>query len=257
MPLNQEEILAPFIADLQRMEEELVKKIEIALKGGLTDISIAQLEAEINIFEELNALGYGNRIGEHLKNYDNIVLQIHQKAVDKGLTGLVGTSAVDLEVLIRNEEIFMLDKGRLYTSQFRGALFNSMINGQTIGETLTTLRGIPLTDAQLTVGLSTGMSRFYRTTTAEVYKDTPEQRFLLTPQPLDVKTRASCSAVIKHQPKGGWTKKEIDSGAATKTALEFLSEVEYSPSEREFVLTHGYNWLEAGGFNCRHEWEPI
>jgi hypothetical protein len=201
----------------------------------MSDIQLAQLNAELNIFEEMNALGYDSRITEFLNNYDDIVLQVHQQATQRGLAGIVGVTASDLEILATNNEIFMLDKGRLYASQFKSALLNSLINGQSIDETLSTLRGTPFTDAQLRTGVTQGITRFESSAIAKVFDESPEQKFRLE-GPIDAVIRASCHAVMVNQPKDGWTKKEIDGGSATKLALENMQQFEHSPSEVKTVM---------------------
>ena len=256
MMIDYNQITSQFTDDLDKMQEQFVKRMEGAFRGDLSAVDLARLNAEIDFFEELNALGYNSKVTEMIGNYDEIVRLVHSEATRRGLTGIVGVAAQDLEILALNEEIFLLDKGRLYTQQFKNAIFRSIIGGETMGELLPTLRNIPLTDSQLTIGVSTGITRFQRTAVGRVYDEAPNQRFKLSDDPLDSKTRASCAAVIRHQPKEGWTRAEINAGQVTKIALEFLSETEYSPSERVFLQTNGYKWIEAGGWNCRHDWVP-
>jgi hypothetical protein len=257
MPIDYNKISADFVADLDLMQEQLVKKIEQGLRGNLSAIDLATLDAQIDFFEELNALGYESKVTEYIKNYDQVIIEIHNEAVKRGVVGVKGVIATDLELLALNEEIFLLDKGRLYTQQFKNAIYRSIIGGETLGELLPSLRSIPLTDSQLTIGLSTGINRFNRTATAKVYAETPNQRFKLQEDPLDERTRASCAGVIRHQPKGGWTKAEIDGGAATMVALAHMNETEHSPSEVELLRTNGYTFINAGFWNCRHDWMPI
>ena len=246
-----ENISSQFINDLDKLQEDFIRRIEQGLKGNLSNIDLAELSADI---DTLNLAGYDIKIGEYLKNYDDIIIAIHNEATARGLRGVVGAAAIDLEILANNEAIFLLDKGRLYTQEFKNALFRGIIGGESIGQILPSLRSIPLTDAQLTIGVSTGINRFQRTAFGKVYEEIPDQRFKLSENPLDIKTRASCKAVIQHQPKEGWTRKEINEGAATKIALQFMNETEHSPSERKFVMENGYTWVNAGFWNCRHDW---
>ena len=158
MPVDFEQITAQFADDLDKMQEQLIKRIEQSFRGELSAIDLARLDAQIDFFEELNALGYESKVTQFIGNYDEVVRQIHAEAIKRGVVGIVGDAALDLELLALNEEIFLLDKGRLYTQQFKNAIYRSIIGGETLGELLPTLRGIPLTDEQLIIRISTGTS---------------------------------------------------------------------------------------------------
>ena len=255
MPIDFDEINSQFINDLDKMQEDFIKRLEQALKGELSDAALAQLDAEIDFFEELNKQGYELRVAKYIKNYDLIVVEIHKQAVLRGLSGVVGVTALDLEILIANEEIFLLEKGRLYAQQLKNAVFRNLIAGQPLGEILPTLSNIHLTDAQLTIEIDTATSNFEAVATAKIFEESPNQRFVLA-GPSDFKTRASCAAVLRHQPKEGFTKAEIDAGAWSKLALEFISEKEHSPSEVKTVQEQGYTFVKRGTFNCRHQPHP-
>ena len=229
-------ITDPFIDELKTMEAQLIKRIEQALAGNLSNIDLATLNAELDLFAELNALGYETKLAEYFGNYDKIVKDIHNEAVKRGLSGLAGTSARDLEILALNEEIFALDKGRLHTQRLKTSVMRGIIGGQTIGEILPTLQAIPLTDAQLTTEISTGISNFYATVTADVFAEDPNQKFTLG-GPLDDKTRDTCRKVLEGQfeaSKDGFTRAEIDAGAWAGLAGDT------------------YTFIERGTFNCRH-----
>lgn len=233
MPIDFQNISDQFIGDLEKMQEQFIRRIEQLLKGRLDDITLAQLSAEIDFFAELNALGYETKLDEYLKGYDEIIKQVHKDALARGLSGIVGTTAADLDILATNETLFLLDKGRLYTQQFKNAIFRGVIGGETIGEILPALRNIPLTDAQLTTGVSTGITRFQASAVAKVFEESPEQRFVLE-GPLDGKTRDTCRNLLEKQPESGHTKAEIDEGAWTSLAKGT------------------YGFIDRGGFNCRH-----
>ncbi len=253
MPVDFQNISDQFIGDLDKLQVEFIKRIEQALKGNLSAAGIAALDAEIDFFQELRLLGFDDKLNTYLDGYDEIVKQIHSDAVKRGLSGVVGVTATELDILASNEALFFLDKGRLYTQQFKNSVFRSIIGGETIGQILPTLRAIPLTDAQLTTGISTGITKFHATVTAKVFEESPDQKFLIT-GPLDDKTRASCKAVLLNQPKEGFTKAQIDAGAWTKIAKQFM--VNPTDSERKVVELQGYTFIERGGFNCRHTPKP-
>ena len=96
--------------------------------------------------------------------------------------------------------------------------------------------------------LTTAEDEFHSIATAKIWEDEPEAHFRLEGA-LDDRTRCECRAVMRNQPKGGWTKKEIDKGAATKIAEQFCPDVK--PESQK------YTWRFRGGFNCRHRWEVV
>ena len=255
MPIDFEKISSQFIDDLDKLQEDFIKRIEQALKGDLSAAGIARLDAEIDFFQELRVLGFDDKLEEYLKGYDDVIREVHRDATKRGLSGIVGVTATDLEILADNEALFLLDKGKLYTQQFKNTIYRSIIGGETIGEILPTLRAIPLTDAQLTTGVTTGITRFNAVATAKVFEESPDQKFVLA-GPLDGKTRASGRAVLLNQPKEGFTKAEVDGGSWTRLAKQFMGGFQPTPSEIKFVETNGYTFIERCGFNCRHQPQP-
>ena len=179
MPIDIEQINSQFLNELDLLQEDFIKRIEQALKGDLSAAGIARLDAEIDFFQELRVLGFDDKLEEYLKGYDDGIREVHRDATKRGLSGIVGVTATDLDLLMDNEALFLLDKGRLYTQQFKNSIFRSIIGGETIGEILPTLRGIPLTDAQLTTGVTTGITRFHATATAKVFEESPDQKFVI------------------------------------------------------------------------------
>lgn len=261
---SYETAIAPFLSEIEKMEQELIKRVELFRKTDLkrigssyylSEVDLIVLDAELDFFDELISLGYESKIQEYIQNYDTVVYNIHQEAIKRGVAGIVGTSIEDLEILAKNDEIFMLDKGRLYTQQFKNAIFRSIIGGKTIGELLLTLGDILLNYVDKTIAISTGISRFYATSTAKVFEESPKQKFRLEGA-LDVKTRASCRAVFINQPKDGLNKAEIDAGAWTKLALKFMNQYEHSSREVKTIQERGYTFIERGGYNCRHQPKP-
>ena len=234
MPLDYDKITSTLVDDLDRIEKGLITRIEAYLKTGIKDIPLAQLDAELDIFQVLNDLGYEGKVRQFFSNYDEIVKQLHNDAIKRGLNGIVGVTAQDLEIIANNNEIFALDKGRLYGSQFKSTLLEGVISGQPFNETIKLLQGTKLADTQLRVGLNQGITRFESIGIGKIYEEDPEQRFGLF-GPLDSVTRDECANALSIQPAEGWTRAEIDAGAAGA----------------------GYTWVDRGGYNCRHQWVPI
>lgn len=223
-----------FLADLDKLQASFIKRIEQMLAAGLSNADLATLQAEIDFFAELEALGFNNKVRQYFNNYSQIVLDVNAMATTAGVAGIVGTTAIDLQILAENEALFVLDKGRLYTQQFKTALFSSIIGGQPVGEILPTLGNIALTDTQLNTAINTGISRFQATAVGKVFEDEPETRFVLE-GPLDNKTRDTCRRVLERQEPEGKTREEIDEGAWKALAED-----------------DSYTFVNRGGFACRH-----
>ena len=259
----EQKIIEQFLADLDKIESDLIKRIEIALKRGyFTDVELSQILSELDFYQELNNLGYSTKLEKYFENFDQILLDINKQAQARGLAGITGVAARDLDTLINVKASELLGKANQYALQLRSKLAENIIAGTPVKQIVESLKQIPLKDYQLTVAVNSGIAEFERTATAKAFEESPEQRFLLY-GPLDDRTRASCQAVLEYQDKKGYTKKEIDEGAATKLVKEHAEEFAVNkkgdiiPSALEQALENEYSFHGCGGFNCRHRWRPL
>jgi hypothetical protein len=174
----------------------------------------------------------------------------------------VGASARDLDTYINVKFDELLGRASQYGKELKTELLRNIIAGTTPNEIALALSNIPLTDNQLKVAVNTGITQFQRIGVAKVFESKPEQRFYLDGVD-DDRNRPACDAVLAYQDKAGYTKKEIDEGAATKIVKEHAEEFarnakgEIIPSELKQALENDYTFADCGGFNCRHQWRPI
>ena len=256
--MNEDKIIEILLKDLEKIEADLIKRIEAALKAGyFTDVELSQLVAELDLYQELNNLGYASKLEKYFDNFDEIFLAINEQAKQRGLAGITGVAARDLDTLIQVKANELLGKAEYYAKQLRSRLVENLVAGTPVNQLVESLKEIPLRDYQLTVALNTGISQFQSVATAKVYEDSPEQRFYLF-GPDDEKVRASCRAVLENQPKEGWTKKEIDDGAAQKLVNLYAIDYAENPSSLKAALENNYSFVNRGGYGpCRHRFRPL
>lgn len=255
--MDEQKLISNFLSDIEGIESSLIKRIETALKRGFfTDVELAQLISELDFFQELNNLGYSSKLEEYFDNFDQILLDINKQAQSRGLAGITGVAARDLDALIQVKADELLGKAEYYSKQLRSKLVENIISGTPVKDIVEQLKQVPLKDYQLTAAVNSGIAEFERTATAKVYEESPEQRFKLT-GPNDVRTRASCKVVLKYQPEEGWTKEEIDSGKAAEIIKKHAEEFAKNPSSLQQALETPYTFQSCGGFNCRHRFRPI
>ena len=255
--MNEDKIIQELLKDLEKIEADLIKRIEAALKiGYFTDVELTQLVAELDFYQELNNLGYASKLEKYFDNFDEIFLAINEQAKQRGLAGITGVAARDLDTLIQVKANELLGKAEYYAKQLRSRLVENLVAGTPVNQLVESLKEIPLKDYELTVALNSGIARFERSATAKVYEESPEQRFILFGV-LDERTRASCQAVLENQDKKGYTKKQIDGGEVQKLVNLYAIDYANNKSSLEAALENNYGFANCGGFNCRHRWRPL
>lgn len=258
MPINREQILLTFEKDLEKIRLSLMQSLQKAMATGLTDTDILTLSTQLNFFDELRQLGLDPVVEGYLKELEGIVAQVHKEAQKKGLAGLTGASAQDLEALMNVNKRRLLGRARVYTEELEYKLVENIVAGTPIDVIAQQLNTeIPLYDTQLKAAINTGIGSFEASTVAKIYEDEPGQRFVLDGAPAnDPRIRCSCKGVMTWQKKEGYTKEQIDKGAWTKLAKRGCKEFGRTPSEREMMDGEEYSFIFRGGFNCRHRPKP-
>lgn len=249
--MNEEKLTKDVLDQIEKIRLQLIQRIS---KGNFSNMDIAEISAQIDFFEELQSLGYGDLLEEYFKNYEQVTLDIKRQADALGVN--VGASFADLDKFIDVKFDELLGRANQYGKELKSELLKNLIAGTSPNEIANNLSDIPLTNTQLRVAVNTGIAEFERIGTAKIFEDAPETRFILT-GPKDIRTRASCEAVLKYQPKEGFTKEEIDKGAATNLVKEHAKEFSESPSQLEQALKNPYTFIDCGKYNCRHRWRVI
>lgn len=227
---------------LTEVEKQVVKQL---LTTDLLTLSPVELE---QLFAAVDVLGYDRLFKAIEEDHVNKVNELIELAEKKGVLFDAG-KLEDFERLVDLNTFH----ARKASEEHLARVLTRTIYGSILGEDTKEIieripEDIPLSRNQLVAEVNQNMSRFEAVTTASVFDD-PYQRFRLADTPLDDHTRCECRAVILNQPKKGWTKKQIDQGAATEVVKEHCPKVK--PESQE------YTWLDRGGYNCRHPWEAV
>ena len=257
--VSDEQAVEILLKDLQKIEDELLRRIKIALESGrLSSKDLAELSGQLDFFTELQKLGYTSKLEAHFGKYEEIIKQIQKQAAEQGVSGLVGTNVRDLDNIVNLQAKELLGKARTYADTLKTNLLSHIVAGTPIKGIIESMKETKLADYQLRVSLTTGLRQFRILSTSELYKDEPDKRFKLYGA-RDEKNRPACAGVLEYQPEEGFTRKEIDDGAWTKLAVKGIKEFglnkdgELPPHLQKLAETIEYNFLTCGGFNCRHE----
>lgn len=227
-------------SELRSLEQKFLDAI--SMFDNLTEAEKIQLAYQVDLFQELQDLGLSDVINKMLKEYAGILDDL----LDKKEIGIGALRLTDLESIANLDAETLLGKAEAYTKEFRSALIKGFLTGQSTNEIKERLSSIGLASNQTIAAINTARDEYHSATLSKLFEDDPETRFKLSEFPLDEKTRCSCKAVILNQPKEGWTKEEIDRGAATNIVRKFCPKFEGE-----------YSFIRRGGFNCRHNWEII
>lgn len=228
--------------ELEDLERLFRSRVAEYLRGGLTDVERIRLVAELDFFAELQANGLSDIIGRLEDEYAGII----QSLIKTPLGGISAFTLNDLELIVRLDAESILRSAEQFSSQFKSRLLKAFIAGEDTFDIIKNGQDFGLRTNQLVAAINTSRDQFQATALSKLFEDEPETRFKLSDFPFDDRTRCSCRAVITHQPEEGWTKEEIDNGAATKIALKYCPKFEGK-----------YGFVNRGGFNCRHVWEIV
>jgi len=227
-----------FQKDIEKIQKELLKKIEKVLKGlvVLNDEQLAQAFKQINLVDELNALGFPALLEKVKNTYDSqaiksfAVLSASQKAKQT-------TTAISAIEFLSTLDLTNISAGvTQYANEIKTLMFRGVLTGESSASIMQGLQanygvGKALSSSQRVALLNDSFARYARTTTAKLFENIPEQRFVYV-GPNDTKTRQECADTLLAQ-GDGLTAKEIE------------------------ALTTGVTFADGGGFNCRHEWVPV
>ena len=231
-----------FGIELEKLEQSFREKVAAYLSGGLTEAQKIRLVAELEFFQELEASGLTSILDELENEYVGIIEGILKNRE----LGVSPFTLQDLELIKDLDAESILRSAEQFSTQFKSRLLKGFIAGEDTLEIIKNSQDFGLKTNQLISAINTARDQFNATATAKLFEDEPETRFRLSDYPLDDVTRCACRAVITNQPAEGWTKQEIDEGAATRIARQFCPKFEGE-----------YSFIERGGFNCRHVWEIL
>ena len=246
--------LNPEFAKFQKELETLLKELTNQLtRAGLTKVQLAQIAAEVDFFQELKSFGFEDLVNKYFNGYDKIITQRINEAAAQGVKGLANVNIDSLLQIKELETQHLLKRAEAFSLQYKRELFTSLIRGDSIPETISKLRDITLTDAQLGTVLNTQYSEFSRTATKDIYKAKPEQRFRYVGRAgtsgIIPTNSEQCRWLMENQKPEGYTRAEFDAGIETPFTHQY-GDLKGQP---KMIYWQGRepNW------NCIHEPEAI
>lgn len=235
--------------ELATLEERFLTRVKAYLRGNLNQTEKIALFAELDFFQELQDAGLTKIISKVEKDYFGLIESISKNAIG----GITAPTLNDLSVLVSLDAQSILRSAEAYSYQFKSTLIKGMVAGEGYKEIVKRLADLPLKTNNIIAAVTTAKDEFEATSLGKIFEDEPDTKFKLV-GPLDARTRCECKAVLTNQPKSGWTKDEIDKGAATKIALANCSSYAERTAEGK---ARPYSFVIRGGFSCRHRWEII
>lgn len=217
--------------ELAKIEKEFIKRIQMI--GKLPKSEQIKIIAQADLIQEMEAAGLTKLVNKMKVNYIDII----QELAGKKLQGVSPATLNQLEKVIQLDTNQILRSGHQYADRLQSALIKEMSTGKAISSVNFSIPGFqPNWEI---AAVQTSEASFRSGVTAGVFEDEPEQKFILV-GPLDDKTRDTCQAALGSPDNvEGWTIEEIDSGEVSAIAGD------------------SYTWAFRGGFNCRHDWQPV
>lgn len=251
--MDETKLSKELLDNIEKIKNQLLARIN---KGNLSQSDYAEIVGQIDFFEELQSLSYGDLLENYFKGYEDVILRIKEQATALGVRNISGTSLRQLDSFIDVKFSELLGQAEQYSKQLKSELLKNLIAGVSPEDIAESLNEIPLTNNQLRVAVNSGIAEFERISTAKIFEDEPNVRYYLFGVD-DNRNRPACDAVLKYQPKEGWTKEEIDNGAVTEIVKQHAAEFAQNPSSLEQALKKPYTFASCGGFNCRHRFRVI
>lgn len=242
------DIIDVFLTDLDKLSLEYIARLKEVLESGVESSELASLVSETNFFREFLGSEFDNRLTKFFDEYDDEVAKLITQAQEQGLN----FNRVNLSSL---ENLKQLDLARIlrraddYDGEVRSALLRQIITGKSsrqIAEILPKIQSeMVFTPNWFAAVINTAYQNYNSTSTQVLFEEEPEARFYFD-EPDDIKTRPACRYAIelfKTKYKAGLTVKEINAGAIPYINVKGVID----PSQK-------YDFINRGGFNCRHHW---
>jgi hypothetical protein len=224
--------------ELAKIQQELFDKLDNVL-GGLTrlsDTEVLQLAKQIDFFAEMEQLGYTQLLSRVSRNYDDEITSIFGELNRRQLAQVPAASVETLRQLKEFELTYLTGQVRQYSDQLKNAMLRGIITGQTNKQIMTGLVtgfgvGNFISSSEASFLINDAFARFSSVTRAKAFEEFPEIKFQYV-GPSTGNIRPACVEALKAPPL---TREEIDAGRAGI----------------------GVNFIDRGGYNCRHDWVRV
>ena len=228
--------------EIKNIQEQLLVRIGVLVEGlsQLSDAELLQIAKQIDLFEEMERLGYGKLLRKTMDTYDNEIAAIFGELTRRELSQVPAVSIDVLRDLRDFELTYLTGQAKQYADQLKTAMLRGIITGQTNEQiianlTLTFGVGTFISSGEASFLINDAFATFSNASRAKAFADFPDITFKYRGT-RDSKTRGSCRHILdNNKPR---TQKEIQ-------ALQV-------PPQKDGSKHFGFS--RRGGYNCRHDW---
>jgi len=228
--------------EIKNIQEQLLVRIGVLVEGlsQLSDAELLQIAKQIDLFEEMERLGYGKLLRKTMDTYDNEIAAIFGELTRRELAQVPAASIDVLRDLRDFELTYLTGQAKQYADQLKTAMLRGIITGQTNEQiianlTLTFGVGTFISSGEASFLINDAFATFSNASRAKAFADFPDITFKYRGT-RDSKTRGSCRHILdNNKPR---TQKEIQ-------ALQV-------PPQKDGSKHFGFS--RRGGYNCRHDW---
>jgi len=224
--------------EIENIQQQLIDKLDnlVVGLGRVTDTELMQIAKQIDFFAEMETLGFTklmNRVG---KTFDDEIARVFAELSKREL-GQVSAASIDALRELKNFEMTYLTNGvRQYSDQLKTAMLRGIITGESNIQIMNNINstfgvGTYISSSETSFLINDAFSRFSNATRAKAYEEFPEVKFQYV-GPSTGNIRPACVEALKAPPL---TREEIDAGRAGV----------------------GVNFINRGGYNCRHDWVRV
>ena len=231
--------------EIKNIQEQLLVRIGVLVEGlsQLSDAELLQIAKQIDLFEEMERLGYGKLLRKTMDTYDNEIAAIFGELTRRELAQVPAASIDVLRDLRDFELTYLTGQAKQYADQLKTAMLRGIITGQTNEQiianlTLTFGVGTFISSGEASFLINDAFATFSNASRAKAFADFPDITFKYRGT-RDSKTRGSCRHILdNNKPR---TQKEIQ-------ALQV-------PPQKDGSKHFGFS--RRGGYNCRHDWVRV
>lgn len=224
--------------EIENIQQQLIDKLDnlVVGLGRVTDTELMQIAKQIDFFAEMEALGFTKLINRVGKTFDDEIARVFAELSKREL-GAVSVASIDALRELKNFEMTYLTNGvRQYSDQLKTAMLRGIITGESniqIMNNINTTFGVGtyISSSETSFLINDAFARFSNTSRAKAFEQFPEVRFQYV-GPSTGNIRPACVEALKAPPL---TREEIDAGRAGI----------------------GVNFIDRGGYNCRHDWVRV
>jgi len=224
--------------EIENIQQQLIDKLDnlVVGLGKVSDTELMQIAKQIDFFAEMETLGFTklmNRVG---KTFDDEIARVFAELSKREL-GAVSVASIDALRELKNFEMTYLTNGvRQYSDQLKTAMLRGIITGESNIQIMNNINstfgiGTYISSSETSFLINDAFARFSNTSRAKAFEEFPEVRFQYV-GPSTGNIRPACVEALKAPPL---TREEIDAGRAGI----------------------GVNFIDRGGYNCRHDWVRV